>query len=213
LLEKPAEWLIDPIDSALYYCRNRFVDKTHYLHTDLEPGKWHEFENRILHGSFTELVNFVEIETAWHHVLWADKEERKKYHVPFWRRHRILRFQRWRCPQAGIDHLKWEMQLEEPTHQRDRAHELMFLYTWWKEVRCKREDEWVESGLRAFWDSMETKYGSDWLGLGGRSKLTKAEQAEYDRLSKAMHDLEEARFQEDEDMLIRLVKLRRSLWT
>lgn len=211
-LEKPAEWLIDPLHSAHYYFRNRFVDKTHYLRTDLEPGKWHEFETCMLHGCFTEMVDFIEVEMAWHHVCWASEEERQKYHVPFWRRHRLLRFKRWRNPQAGIDHLKWEMTLEEPTHQRERAFELMFLYTWWKK-RANRKDEWEETGLRAFWDSMDTKYGDEWLGLGKKSLMTSAERQEYDRLSDAVRKMEEDRHQEDDDMLIRLVKLRRTMWT
>lgn len=211
-LEKPAEWFIDPIYDATYYLRNRFVTKTHYLHTDLAPGKWHEFETRLLHGAFTTFVDFVEIEKAWMCVAW-DTEAREKYKTPWWRDNWLFRWKRWRCPEAGIHHLKWEMSLADITHQRESAVETMFLYTWWKEVRANRKDEWEETGLRDFWNNMETKYGEDWLGLGKRSKMNKAERDEYQRLTDACHALEEEREEEDEEMLMRLVKLRRSLWT
>lgn len=211
-LEKPAEWILDPIYNVKYYLRNRFITKTHILKTDLEPGKWHEFESRMLHGLFTELVDFVEIEQAWHHVVW-DEEARKKFGVKWYHSNKWLRWKEWRCPAAGLHYLQWCMDLEEPTHQRDTAREVMVLYTWWKEVYLKREDEWIESGLRPFWDSMETKYGENWLGLSGKSKMTRSEKAEYDRLSALMHKIEEDRKQEEEDMMIRLIKIRQGLWT
>lgn len=214
-LEKPAEWVIDPIDKATYYLRNRYVNKTHMLRTDLEKGKWHEFETRLLHGAFTELVDFVEIEKAWMSVVWND-ESRKKYKLPWWRKTNWFRWKEWRCPAAGIDHLKWEIELDGGPAKNDQAKsafETMFLYTWWKHVRANREDPWIETGFREFWDSMEVKHGDDWLGMGKRRKMSKAEEAEYDRLNKAVHQLEEDRHYEDEEMLIRLVKLRCNLWT
>ena len=215
ILEKPAEWFIDPINNVCYYLRNRYVTKTHILRTDLEKGKWHEFETRLLHGAFTELVDFVEIDKAWMTVVWSE-DGRKKYKLPWWRKTNWFRWGEWRCPESGVDHLKWEMDLEggpAENQQSRTAFETMFLYTWWKHTRSNRCDEWEEIGLRQFWTDMEEKYGEDWLGLGAKSKMTNAERKEYDRLSSAVHDLEEARHIEDEEMLIRLVKLRRSLWT
>lgn len=214
-LEKPAEWFIDPIDNATYYLRNRFVNKTHYLRTGLKKGKWHEFETRLLHGAFTELVDFVEIEKAWMTVVWSD-ENRNKYKLPWWRKTNWFRWKEWRSAEAGIEHLRWEIELDggpSENLQAASAFETLFLYTWWTEVYLRRGDEWEDTGFREFWNSMETKYGDDWMGIGKKSKMTKAESAEYDRLNKAASALEEERHQEDEDMLIRLVKLRRSLWT
>jgi hypothetical protein len=212
ILEKPAEWFVDPLYNARYYLRNRFVSKTHYLKTKLEPGQYYEFEKRILHGLFTELVDFVEIEQASHHVAW-DEEAREKFKTPWHQQHRLFRIAEWRCPEAGIAYLQWAMDLDEPDHQRESAREIMILYTWWQEVYLKRQDPWLETGFRAFWDSMEAKYGDNWLGIGQRSKLTKTERAEYDRLHKAVDDLEQARELEEEEMMIRLVKLRKALWT
>lgn len=220
ILEKPAEWIVDPLNDAAYYLRNRFINKTHYLHTDLEPGKWHEFESRMLHGCFTELVDFVEIEKAWSNVSW-NEQSRKEFQVPWWRSTQLFRWKRWRCPEAGIAHLKWEMTLDSESlhvyercdHQAVAAREIMLLYTWWTVTRRARKDEWEETGLRVFWNQMDQKYDDDWLGLGKPSKMTPAERTTYTQLTEAVDALEKARKQEDEDMLIRLVKLRTQMWT
>jgi len=46
------------------YIDNRFVTKTHYLKTGLEPGHYYELDHRIINGLFNELVAFVEEEQA-----------------------------------------------------------------------------------------------------------------------------------------------------
>lgn len=223
VLEKPGEWFIDPIDNACYYLRNRFVNKTHYLHTDLKPGKWHEFESRLLHGMFTEFVDFVEIEQAYHSISWNSEEEQKKYKLPWWRNTSWFRWKRWRSAEAAMNHQKWSMTLDDPAGdpnvmcapQAESAREIVILYTWWKEVRPNRKEEWDAVGLREFWTKMDEKHGDSWLlGNGtGKGKLSNDERLEYDRLSAAVNALEEARTKEDEDMMIRLIKLRKTLWT
>ena len=59
LLETPVRWVTDPINNLRYYIRLRFGYKTHYLHTGLKAGQWHELETRMLHGMFNELVNLL----------------------------------------------------------------------------------------------------------------------------------------------------------
>lgn len=233
-LEKPAEWIIDPIYAVKYYIVNRWVDKTHVMESNLEKGKWHEFEERLLHCMFDELVNHVEIEMAWSHIAWSSKEERAKYRTP-WYAAGWFRTRTWRCPQAALDHLHWEQSLvwkaEEVgedselvgkrTHQAERADEILALYTWWKEVRPNRGDAWDVTGFRAFWESMDAKYDdpdgekSSWMSFkrNNDKKLTPEEDAEYWRLHKLVDAQEEAWEKEDEDMMVRLVKIRRALWT
>ena len=231
-LEKPAEWIIDPVYSVKYYIVNRWIDKTHAMESTLERGKWHEFEERLLYCMFDELVNFVEIEQAWHHIMWSD-EDQKKYRAP-WYAVGWFRTRTWRSPEAGLAHLKWEQSLAwtedevgpdsdmlgKRTHQAERADEIMALYTWWKEVRPNRGDSWDVSGFRAFWNAMDAKYDvpggerTSWIGFKNTGKtLTDEENAEYDRLQKLEQGQEEAWHTEDEEMMIRLIKLRRSLWT
>jgi hypothetical protein len=227
ILEYPAKWTIDPINEVRYYFRNRFITQTHYLKTGLEPGKWHEFERRILHGLFTELVDFVEIEKAGHMVAWSAKEETEKYSMPWWKEHWFSNWAEWRCAEAGLDHLRWEMSLDDPEKditercdgQAYAARETMILYTWWKEVRSVRDDmsEYEVSGYNDFSQRMDKKYGDDWLFGSMRSNssvtMDPADKQEHNLIRDRITQLELEWMQEDEDMMIRLIKLRKSLWT
>jgi hypothetical protein len=228
MLEYPAKWTVDPFNEVRYYFRNRFVTKTHYIATGLAPGKWYEFDSRVLHGLFTELVDFVEIEKAGHMVAWSHKAETEKYNMPWWKEHWFSNWAEWRCAEAGLDHLRWEISLDDPAkdlHERcdsqaQAARETMILYTWWKEIRSVRTDNaaYEDSGWDDFNVRMDAKYGDDWMwggasGAGRNSKLTLAEQKEYEVIRDAIDQLEKDWDQEDEDMMIRLIKLRKSLWT
>ena len=219
-LDKPVQWLIDPVESMMCYFRNRYISQTHLLRTGLESGQWHELENRILHGMFTQLVDFVEIEQARHHVLWMEAAERGKYNEPTWRKFWLLRIARWRCPEAGIDYLTWCMTLDgkdagtnSSPGQATLAREIMFLYSWWKDIRPNRKSELEESGLLEFEKAMSLKYGQDWVGFDRKKILTPAEKLEHRRLLDLSWTIEEQRHQEDDELMIRLIKIRRGLWT
>lgn len=220
--EKPAEWLIDPIHEGTYYIRNRFVTQTHVLRTGLEKGKWHELERRMLHGMFNELVDFVEIDQAWHHVVW-DNEAKQKYKTPWWRSSSIFRFGEWRNADAGLDYLKWCMTLDDPEKDEHEqcisqavgARETLVLYSWWKDVYLQRpEDAYNAVGVTEFSERMKEKYGDEatWPGLQ-KSPLTLDERAEQTKLYDSARTLEEDWVKEEEAMMIRLIKHRQSLWT
>jgi len=218
-LEKPAEWIVDPIYNVSYYLRNRFVRRTHMIHTDLQKGVWHEYETRILHGMFTELVDFVEVEQAWHTCVWDDTA-RTKYRMPWWRDNWLFYWRDWRCAAAGVDYLKWCMTLDDPAlpvqdrnpSQAEHAREVITLYTWWKDIRATRRDDWEEAGFTEFSDRIAAKYGQIEFDPDDK-KLTAAERQEKRAIYARVHEIEEARHQEDEEMMIRLIKIRRGLWT
>lgn len=213
--ELPGKLFYDPIDNARYRFLNRFVDQTHVLNTGLKKGEYHPMETRILYGLFNELVDFVEVDMAWKHFWCLDDRGREKYNVPAWYRLRFLRWNRWRCADAGLDYLNWEAELgEESPRQAEKAKETLRLYNWWKTMRPDRpEDSWEPTGFRAFWHEMDAKYGDDnWL-LGPNKKMTKAEEATYKRLSKATDDLEQSWYDEDTRMLHRIINLRTDLNT
>ena len=193
----------DVYDAIRAYFVNRFVDKTHYLQTRLPRGEYQEIETRMLHGMFETLVDFIEIEKAWMQVVF-DNDAWKKYGYPRWYHFRVLRwFKKFRCPQAGLDHLAWEMTLgDESPYQAKAAREQLELYTWWKHDRPKRPDPEDASG----WG-----HWCECFGFG--SKLTEAEKEVQKSLIERYADIEEQYHKEDEEMLIRLVKVRRSLWT
>jgi hypothetical protein len=216
-------WPADKLNDVRYYINNRWVSRTHSLTAhprDIRPGQWCDVGNRFLPCLFNELVDFVEIEQAWHHVLW-DEKARKEYQVPWYRRG-WLRWRTWRCPEAGIAHLKWAMTLTneefleedekhkaEPTYQAKAAQEILELYTWWKEVYPKRPDVHDASGWSAYCD-MRREKGYHLLDMEDKSEEeAKMCQTALDK----SRELELQYATEDEEMMIRLIKVRESLWT
>ena len=157
------------------YVRNRWIDKTHIIKTGLEPGQYHEFDTKILHGIFNELVDYVETELA--HIMKCYEDKNYK-------------FKNGRCKQAGLDHLDWAIGLthgevygisgddsdyNKPTPQAISAMAIKELYLWWTEKRQNRPD-------------------LDNLSFDQINQI----EIQYD--------------QEDTDMLIKLICLRKEIW-
>lgn len=198
VLNKIQNAILFPFDiwrSAAFYRENRFVSKTHFLKTGLRPGQYHELDQRILHGLFNELKDFVEVELAWSHMV-GDNEGGFK-------------FRRGRCPDAGIAHLNWALNLKyddslfaktdsrfgKPTPQAKSAAKILELYNWWIE-RSNRPDPMEAS----CW----SEYCKDKPGVSD-----KVGRSAFNRLQK----IEDAYEKEDDKMIVRLVKLRKHLWT
>ena len=220
-------WPVRKIYDVKYYINNRWVTRTHALTAhprDIEPGTWRDVGNRFLPCLFNELVDFVEIESAWSHIAWGSAEDRAKYDPPFWASG-WWRWRTWRSPQAGIDHLDWAMTLtlgndmgvEEgdenygrPTGQAVRAKEIKELYTWWTTVYPARPDPHEASGWSEYCDRLREERGDHWFGM--QSKTPETEDMGK-RALKLCTEIEEAYDKEDEEMMIRLIKARDSLWT
>lgn len=218
-------YIPERINDVRYYINNRFVHKTHgMMSRSLEKGKFHEFETRLLHSMFDQLVDFVEIEQAWHHVMW-DESARKQYETPWWQRHWFFRWGRvWRCPDAGVEYLIWASGLTHkehwgidktsehyntPTHQAITAKEVLALYRWWKYERPKRPDPHDAGGWSEYCEQRR-KNGHDFLDFEDKSP----EEAEMSKTAlQKTREIEDAYNKEDEDMMIRLIKIRQGLWT
>lgn len=216
-------WPIDRVYDFKYWINNRFVSKTHALTSNLKKGQWHEFEDRILHCLFDELVNFVEIELAAANFRW-DEEARKKYKAPFW----SVGWFRWRTHrniEAAMDYLDWASELRytenevntdnphlgELTPQALVAKDIKVLYNWWKNVRPNRPDPYDASGWTAYCTSRESD--GDRLSWLSRASRTEEEQAKVDHMLNLIHKMEDRYWKEDEKMLIKLIRIRRGLWT
>lgn len=167
------------------YIRNRFIDKVHYLRTDLTPGEYYDLDTRILHALFTELTDLVEVEYA---GMQRYSEKENNYV-----------FKKGRCPLAGLDYLNWACQLKyddtygfreneehynEPTEQAKVAQTILKLYRWWKNRRDRSNPYEMFN---------EEKDGPKYF-----LKIDEIEQL-YDK--------------EDTHMLIELIKIRGGLWT
>ena len=204
-LERIPEIFIDPIHKIRYYWRNRFWRKTHVLPTGFKPGEYHDLCERMLHGLFESLVDFVEQEKARAQILWGDDSEQYKW-------------VKGRCPEAGLAHLKWESKLDDPanseyaehnTRQAHVAREIISLYTWWKHVRPHRPDVYEASGWSAYCRETEEKYGCMFDERNPRS--AEDEQRGREILKKCTAQ-EEAEIDEDQKNLHRLIDIRLSLW-
>jgi hypothetical protein len=196
VLDKIQDLVMLPRDiagSVSAWWHNRFVAKTHFLKTGLEPGRYHELDERILHGIFNELREFVEVELA----LLQSWGEGKRY-----------RFRRGRCPEAGVDYLEWASALTygqdgfvskkdpkygKPTPQAEASSKMLEIYRWWTETRPARPDPSDASGWSEVWESGDEKAKRD--------------------SSKRMYKIERGYDKEDERMLVSLIKIRKHLWT
>jgi len=223
-LQTVVYYIPDRLNDIRYYINNRWISKAHALTAhprDIRPGHWSDVGNRFLPCMFNELVDFVEIEQAWHYVMW-NSEEQKKYNVP-WYRSGWLRWRTWRCPEAGMAYLNWastltneefldkdKKHLAEPTYQAKAAKEIIELYTWWTTVYRNRPDPHDASGWTAYCELSRLQNGGrlSW-GADKTPALKKASKMALNELRK----IEKAYEKEDEAMMIRLIKVRHGLWT
>ena len=181
-----------------YYIRNRWIDKSHIIDTGFKPGGYYEIDEKILHGLFTELVDFVEKELA--HM--GNYGSKKKY-----------KFKKGRCVEAAYEYFKWAGKLKDiypdgskqPSEQAKSARKIKKLYEWWTKTRPSRVDPYIASG----WNEA---CGVDCETLYDKNKSS-AQLKKQKIALKKLGDLEEKHDNEDTNMLIELIKIRHSLWT
>ena len=192
-------------DNIKYRTRNRY----HIIHTGLKPG-YADYDTRMIHGMFNMLVEFVEIDKAMMQELWNDSETRKNETV-IQRLSRRFKRKRYRPnPQFGLKYLKWEMSLDGSSpHQAEAAREIWQLYHWWKHVKPTRPDPMDASGWSEYCQSLEEKNKS----ILDTEDMTREEVAHSRECLDRLHEIEANYDAEDEDYLIRLIKIRKSLWT
>jgi hypothetical protein len=199
-LDGVEDMVFGPFRDARYYFRNRFHRKCHILPTGLKPGDYFDLDTRILHGVMEALVDYVEVEKAWMQHIWND--EGKK-----------VTLVRGRNAEAGLDYLRWEMTLDNPERSEEErcssqaavAREIVIIYNWWKVERPLRPDPYDASG-----------YTKAFEGFADVDILD--ERADYDKekfrtLSNIVSEIEKRYDDEDTAMLIRVMVIRKSLWT
>jgi len=203
----PIKWKYQAITNWIRY---RTYDRYHVLKTGLEPG-YYEVEKLMLHVNFNMLKDFVEDELAWSRYLWTERDETATWcekHMPFY-----YFFKPFRRPDLGIKHLEWASTLDDPNlpphercdHQAVAAREMLILYKWWVEGRPSRKEEAIPEydhqgmGIMGCLDDDFDQNAPDFI----------AHREAMDRNS----NLEETWSNEDEEMLIRLMKVRRQMWT
>lgn len=125
----------------------------------------------------------------------------------------------WRCPEAGIAHLKWASTLKKdeswvdkdspdfghPTVQAWTAMEILTLYNWWKWERPKRVDPSDVSGWSDYCDEVCKVSDNNFLN----NKNYEQSRAILNRYG----EIESKNDEEDTEMLLRLINIRQNLWT
>lgn len=217
-------YIPDKLYDIKYYINNRFVTRTHALTAhprDIKPGTWCDVGNRFLPCLFNELVDFVEVELAWWQVAW-NEEARKQFRTPWWGTG-WFRWRTWRSREAGLANLEWQRNLRwqedeclpgspnvgELTHQARAAQEILDLYIWWTDERPKRVDPHDASGWSDYCKNRWDKNNSIFDDLDDNSP----DKIDTGPMLDQMHDMEAKYEQEDEEMMIRLIRIRQSLWT
>jgi hypothetical protein len=218
-LQKIIYWPVDKLYNMKYYVINRWVDQSHALVAHpkhIRPGQYRDFDYRMLVCLFDELVDFVEIEKAYSNYRW-DKEKQKG--MKWWQVGR-WRTRTWRSAEAGLAHLEWETSLTDeewldadkkheakPTHQAEVAKEIIALYKWWTEVWPNRPDAMEASGWSAYCDDKRNR------DIDLFDDDPDACKWDVPSIIDKMNGIEKIYEEEDTEMLIRLIKIRKSLWT
>lgn len=179
----------------------RFLNKYHIVDSKLPP-QYHEAEKVLLHSAFSILVDYVEITSS---LKCAKTEDFKN--ILEWKRFLPWVFIRdnFRSRTLGTEHLKWEIGLtKESPRQSECATEVLYLYTWWKDIRPERKP--IDCPVK-----LDNQYP-----LAVLSETWRKNNAEsYNKWKEwvdASNKQEEEWNEEDDEMLIRLVKIRRCLY-
>lgn len=171
-----------------YYLKCRFW--RHYNRVEIPTLRptWNEWDERILHAAFTLLVDFIEKDNG---GQWSAEDIRKELAKP----------------DQDEMHTYWA------TDALPRAVEQEALYAWWKHGRQIRLD--AEDAALTAWHDAFTAAGGMTFGEsdGCTRELKLAHSEESERLAEIREQLEIDGDKEDEEMLIRLIKIRLNLWS
>lgn len=171
--------------------RNRFADKLHVLQTGLEVGRYYDYDARLLHGMFNSFVQFIEDDQSLENLKWELTLTNDYEWLP-------------------EDEAKQQPDYGTPTHQAISAKEKLALYTWWKETRPARPCAYDASGYKAWSQENKKEDDSFWAAFADDDETKRGTRA---ALSKKWHEIDEQYDKEDEEMMIRLIRIRRTCWT
>jgi hypothetical protein len=206
----PVKWKYEAVYNWIRY---RTRDRYHKLDIGLPPN-YYSVETQMMHVNFNLLKDFVECELAWHTYAWSDEAKFAGWwhRIPFYSYFKQW-FRPFRSREWAFRYFEWASKLDDPSlpptqrcdHQAIAAREICALYIWWVDTVPSRKLH----ELPTFSDQ----------GLGDMSILdsdfdkNEEDYKEYEKINELNRALEKEWEKEDEEMLIRLVKVRKELWT
>ena len=184
-------------ENVVIYLYNRFVSRSHVLSSsNLRAGKYYEIENRVLNCMFDTLVDYVEVECA-HANHEYDYRAAGTMPPTEWASVLLaIRGRRWRHPRAGIDRLLWEASL---VNDMDYG-------------AAPGDPEWNQPTFQAL-------RAQEALALYMWWKHTRPARRDPYSLQRGLAAhldgflIEEQHDAEDVEMMVRLVRILKSLWT
>jgi hypothetical protein len=132
LLDSIQDFIMYPSDvyhNIKYYCKNRFIHKTHIVSTGAKKGQFLDHEERMLNAIMNILVDFVENDSSIEHLTW----------------------------ETNLIHDEdWGVFPEDPhygtmTEQALGAQTFLEVYNWWKVVRPTRKDPYEDYEKGSDW--------------------------------------------------------------
>jgi hypothetical protein len=133
------------------------------------------------------------------------KSERKSWKDLLKDKEKELNKEDFKLCDGSFDENNYEMTV----HERKYDLELLTIYKWWKEDRfelCKKENDSLDEWMN-YKDRLIEKNGGCWQDWSDEEK-------KHDRELMDRHlEAENNRLNQEEDMLIRIVKIRHGLWT
>lgn len=188
----------DVMHAIRVYYRNRFCDKIHYLKTGLTPGEWYEFDQRLLHGMFGALVDFVESECGY---SWGAKTK-----PSLWQK--VVSYTTWTSitnKQQGIAELKDNIAVgNECPEQRATYQKIFDLYMWWTIERPNRPDPYDVADYQLPKYDKKLSFSKMWKQFDNKDRKQKME---------IVSRVERQYDEEDTQKMIELIEIRHSIWT
>lgn len=179
--------IIYKYDALERYIKNRYIHKTHIMPTNLEFGGSHRFNKKLINAAFIDLVRYVEKEVKFGEI---EKYEEFTY------TDEITTF---------INSLNMITPLKDHMAEEGfAAAEIMELYNWYKTIYMAR----LEPYKNEFYVEFEKLSNNTFFFDRNDENLSYL----FERGCSVAKDMEEAYNKEDEEMLIRLIKIRNELY-
>jgi len=225
--------LYDDIERFIAY---RTYDRYNSIKIPTLSPNYYDKDTILLHGMFALLVDFIEVELASRQYACELHDNKNKNFLGKLKYRFCNSLPKNRKAELGLKYVDFYRNYTEECEYADAedlkkyenktrqfGNELFELYKWWTVKYPNRKDPMELSGWSDFCDLYRDKmhkfkevrpelcYGMPLYEM--YDELTPEQKEQEKQLLDSCWKIEEEQHQEDEDMLIRLIKIRRNLWT
>ncbi len=186
--------------------KSKYIRKHNLIRINsLKDDEWYNTDTRMMHGMFGLLVDFVELEKAHMQVIFSEED------AP-----RYMRKANYRNGDLGLKYLDWEISLgkEGGMNQSKNAKQIKALYLWWKYERPLRTELMdVKGSMGISTNEFYSDTYDDAISFTALGRKIDKNPELYKDVNEAYNNAEKKYEKEDEQMLTKLIKIRKSLWT